>query len=116
MICRANSRHTGRGRQAEVGVQSDRTRLVQHFGADAEDVEHMAERYLDEQMPGAVQLAPVSDPRPRSGPLHTCIHASFVSKHWLAAGLCTHSATPGGWLAGLVACPSCRRLLCYTLC
>ena len=36
---------------------SDRTRLVQHFGPDAEDVEHMSERYVDDQMPGAVQVA-----------------------------------------------------------
>lgn len=57
------------------GVQTDRTRLVQHFGPDAEDVEHMAERYVDEEMPGAVQLAPLSDPRPRSAPPHSLVFA-----------------------------------------
>ena len=43
----------------------DKTRLVQHFGPDAEDVEHMSERYIDEQLPGAVQLPRQEDPRPR---------------------------------------------------
>ena len=47
---------------------SDRTRLVQHFGPDAEDVEHMSERYIDEQLPGAVQLHRCEDPRPRLQP------------------------------------------------
>ncbi|KAL3147663.1 hypothetical protein ABBQ32_002416 [Trebouxia sp. C0010 RCD-2024] len=44
---------------------ADRTRLVQHFGPDAEDVEHMCERYIDEQLPGAVQVPRCEDPRPR---------------------------------------------------
>ena len=47
---------------------SARTHLVQHFGPDAEDVEHMSERYVDEQLPGAVQVPRCEDPRPR---LHT---------------------------------------------
>lgn len=44
---------------------TDVTRLVQHFGPDAEDVEHMSERYIDDQMPGAVQVPRPEDPRPR---------------------------------------------------
>ncbi len=47
------------------GQGGDRTRLVQHFGPDAEDVEHMSERYIDDQMPGAVQVPRCEDPRPR---------------------------------------------------
>lgn len=38
---------------------------MQHFGPDAEDVEHMSERYIDEQLPGAVQVPRCEDPRPR---------------------------------------------------
>ena len=38
---------------------------MQHFGPDAEDVEHMCERYIDEQLPGAVQVPRCEDPRPR---------------------------------------------------
>ena len=53
--------------QEKVGLSTagDRTRLVQHFGPDAEDVEHMSERYVDEQLPGAVQVPRCEDPRPR---------------------------------------------------
>lgn len=51
----------------------DRTRLVQHFGPDAQDVEHMYERYVDEQLPGAVQVPQCEDPRPRlAAPLLSC--------------------------------------------
>lgn len=57
-------------RQEQEGREtSDRTRLVQHFGPDAEDVEHMSERYVDDQMPGAVLVARCEDPRPRSAVL-----------------------------------------------
>lgn len=41
---------------------------MQHFGPDAEDVEHMSERYIDEQLPGAVQVPRCEDPRPRLVP------------------------------------------------
>lgn len=41
---------------------------MQHFGPDAEDVEHMCERYIDEQLPGAVQVPRCEDPRPRLAP------------------------------------------------
>ncbi|KAL0040922.1 hypothetical protein WJX79_010101 [Trebouxia sp. C0005] len=55
-----------RGAEWQAGREaSDRTRLVQHFGPHAEDVEHMGERYVDDQMPGAVQVPRCEDPRPR---------------------------------------------------
>lgn len=55
-----------RGGEGQAGREaSDRTRLVQHFGPHAEDVEHMGERYVDDQMPGAVQVPRCEDPRPR---------------------------------------------------
>ena len=43
----------------------EKSRLVQQYGPDAEDVEHMSERYIDEQLPGAVQVPRREDPRPR---------------------------------------------------
>ena len=49
----------GRGRHAGAAA------LVDHHGADAEDVEHMAERYLDERPGGAVPPCSPSPPRPR---------------------------------------------------
>ena len=66
MACRHASRRAVQERQQGSSEQGDRTRLVQHFGYDAEDVEHMAERYLDEDLPGAVQVSPQKDLRPRS--------------------------------------------------
>ena len=75
---------------------SDRTRLVQHFGPDAEDVEHMSERYIDDQLPGAVQVPRCEDPRPR---LHTppcaahtscCSHACCVLQ-LMGFATCTYS-------------------------
>ncbi|DBB04251.1 TPA: hypothetical protein ACH3X1_013272 [Trebouxia sp. C0004] len=55
-----------RGAEWQAGREaSDRTRLVQHFGPHAEDVEHMGERYVDDRMPGAVQVPRCQDPRPR---------------------------------------------------
>lgn len=66
LICRHSSRQAAQDRQHGTGQHGDKTRLVQHFGYDAEDVEHTAERYLDEELPGAVQVWPQEDPRPRS--------------------------------------------------
>ena len=58
VLCRCGGRTVLPDRQHETSQYSDKTRLVQHFGYDAEDVEHMAERYLDEDLPGAVQVSP----------------------------------------------------------
>ena len=60
---RGYSEQQARGEQGRKSM--DKTRLVQHFGPDAEDVEHMSERYIDEQLPGAVQVPRQEDPRPR---------------------------------------------------
>ena len=73
--CRPASSHVrgstwaaARTEKQRPATASDRTRLVQHFGPDAEDVEHMSERYIDEQLPGAVQVPRCEDPRPRLPP------------------------------------------------
>ena len=42
--------------------------VVNHHGFDADDVEHMAERYLDERPGGAVPPRSPSPPRPRCAP------------------------------------------------
>ena len=62
---------------------SDRTRLVQHFGPDAKDVEHMSERYIDEQLPGAVQVPRCEDPRPRLNTTPCAAHTHPPPPPWL---------------------------------
>lgn len=71
--CRRGGRTVLPDRQHETSQYSDKTRLVQHFGYDAEDVEHMAERYLDEDLPGAVQVSPQAVVRPRYIPVHCLV-------------------------------------------
>lgn len=58
----AGPQQSGAGPEGQGG---EKTRLVQHFGPDAEDVEHMSERYVDEELPGAVQVPLSEDPRPK---------------------------------------------------
>ena len=72
----------------QAGIRQDRdpsqkTQVVQHFGPDAEDVEHISERYVDEQLPGAVQVPRCEEPRPRYSCVADIRHTQYVERHFV---------------------------------
>ena len=113
VLCRRGGRTVLPDRQHEMSQYRDKTRLVQHFGYDAEDVEHMAERYLDEDLPGAVQVSPQEVVRPRYIPdLWLVLHVHPFKLLAASSNVYTKSGHhSGGWMSCLSTCRLCTLSL-----